>query len=329
MGIWDSFCFACGCPCHHYFENNIEYIEGVYEKYLKNGKRIKGKFDKELCKKIDNDPKYIEKLKNIVVKTRWLDKCTFLTNCDKVIHDCIEVGANIVFKDKKGVQYYQDVNYNIYPELENKTKKGIFLHDDCYKFIKSKYKIDLKYSDVAIIPSSNDYNKINHKIKYGEIEKYWAQNFDFEKMMIDNNEYMIEPPLKNEKNAQRIKKIITQFKFNTDKKRRGPAVSATFYPEKTIKYGINGLLWIKSNGKWSEMKAQKLINEKGKIEVSALALNNIGEKERKYLEGIVCYGEQSEKPLMIKNIKDKGKNKIEIEFIGTKEEIDKLLKMIN
>ncbi len=203
------------------------------------------------------------------------------------------------------------------------------MHDDCYKFIKSKYKIDLKYSDVAVIPSSNDYNKINHKIKYGEIEKYWAQNFDFEKMMIDNNEYMIEPPLKNEKNAQRIKKIITQFKFNTDKKRRGPAVSATFYPEKTIKYGINGLLWIKSNGKWSEMKAQKLINEKGKIEVSALALNNIGEKERKYLEGIVCYGEQSEKPLMIKNIKDKGKNKIEIEFIGTKEEIDKLLKMIN
>lgn len=323
MGTWDSWCFICSNTCHHYFENNIEYIEGVYEKYIKNGKRIKGKFDKELCKKIDNDPEYIEKLKNIVIKTKWLDKCTFLTNCDKVIHGCREVGGNIEFEDNKGNLYYQDVNYNIYPEIEYKTKKGIFLHDDCYKFIKSTYKIDLKYSDVAVIPSSNDYNKINHKIKYGEIEKYWAQSFDFEKMMMDNNEYMIEPPLKNEKNAQRIKKIITQFKFNTDKNRKGPAVSATFYPENTIKYGINGLLWIKSKGKWSELKDS---NKKDKIKVD---LNNMSEEERKYLESIVCYGEQSEKPLMIKNIKENGKNQIEIEFIGEKDEFIKLSKIMN
>ncbi len=325
MGFWDSWCFICGNTCHHYNEQNVEYIEGVYDKYLKNGKRIKGKFNKELCKKIDNDPEYIEKLKSIVIKTKWLGKCTFLTNCDKVIHGCKEVSGNIVFKDNKGNLYYQDVNYNIYPEIENKTKKGIFLHDDCYKFIKSTYKIDLKYSDVAVIPSSNDYNKINHKIKYGEIEKYWAQSFNFENMVMDKNEYMIEPPLKNKQNAIRIKKIITQFKFNTDKNRKGPAVSATFYPEKTIKYGINGLLWIKKNGKWSELKAQKLINDKTKIEVDL----NMSEEERKYLENIVCFGEQSETALMIKNIKDKGKNKIEIEVIGEKDELEKLSKIIN
>jgi hypothetical protein len=55
----------------------------------------------------------------------------------------------------------------------------------------------------------------------------------------------------------------------------------------------------------------------------------MSEEERKYLESIVCYGEQSEKPLMIKNIKENGKNKIEIEFIGEKDEFIKLSKIIN
>ncbi len=86
MGFWDSFCFICGNTCHHYNEQNVEYIEGVYDKYLKNGKRIKGKFNKELCKKIDNDLGYIEKLKSIVIKTKWLGKCTFLTKKKMLIY---------------------------------------------------------------------------------------------------------------------------------------------------------------------------------------------------------------------------------------------------
>ncbi len=324
MGCFDVQCFACGNTCHYYFfDNSIEEIEEEYKKYLEKGKKIKkNSYYKDVFKKIDEDPKYIEKLKETATKTRWLEKCTFLTTLDEVIHDCKEVSCNITFEDKKGNEYYNDINYDIYVEIENKPKRGIFLHDDCYKFIKSTYKIDLKYSDVAVIPKERDYYKINPKIKYGVIEKYWGQDFRFEKMIIDNNEYMAESPLKNEKNAKRIKKIISQFKFNTDKNRKGPSVSATFYPEKTIKYGINNLLWIKSKGKWNEISDS---NENRKIEID---IYNMNDKQKKYLNSMVCYGEQSEKAIMIKKIVEGKKNKMMIEFIGTKEEIEKLLKLL-
>ena len=89
--------------------------------------------------------------------------------------------------------------------------------------------------------------KINSKIDYKPIDKYWDQDFNFFLILLDSNEYMCESPFTNNKNALRIKKILSQMKINTDLNRKGPSVSATFYPDKTIKYGLDNKLWIKSN----------------------------------------------------------------------------------
>lgn len=286
MGCYDTFCFICGNTCHS--------------------------FDKSFINNID---------KKFIKETLWLSKCIFLTNTNKVIHNCREVGCNIVFKDKKQNEYYQDIHREIYIEIENKPNNGIFLHTDCWNFVKKNYKIELKYSDVPIIISPRKYDKINQKIKYDKIEKYWSQSFKFEELFMDKNEYMCISPLKDSKNALRIKKIISQFKFNQDVKRKGPSVSASFYPEKSIKYGINGLLWIKKNGKWNEIKDSK---EKRKIIIDEYKLNN---KQKDYLKKLVCFGEDTSIPLVIINIKKLKDYTLEIELQGTVDELNNLDKL--
>ena len=312
MGCYDIFCFICGNTCHSYDKSNIEYIEELYNQ--EKDKKIRNKYYEAIFKKIDTDHTYMKKMYNFAKETQWLNNSTFLTNTDKVIHNCREVDCNIVFKDKKQNEYYQDIHYDIYTEIENKPKNGIFLHNDCWNFIKKNYKIELKYSDVPIIVAPRKYNKINEKIKYDIIEKYWSQIFKFEELFIDSHKYMSISPLKDAKNALRIKKIINQFKFNQDVKRKGPSVSASFYPEKTIKYGINGLLWKKMNGKWVELKDS---NEKRKIIIDS-------KKENDYFKKIVCYGLQTSIPIVIMNMKEIKNNKLEIELQGSMEEFAKL-----
>lgn len=312
MGCYDLFCFICGNRCYSYDKSNIQYIEELYNQ--EKNKKSRNKYYEPIFKKIDNDDKYIKKMYNFAKETSWLNNCTFLTNTNKVTHNCHEVGCNIVFKDKKQNEYYQDIHHEIYTEIENKPKNGIFLHTDCWKFVKKNYKIELKYSDVPIIVAPRKYNKINEKIKYGNIEKYWSQIFKFEELFIDSNQYISISPLKDTKNALRIKKIINQFKFNQDVKRKGPSVSASFYPEKTIKYGINGLLWKKINGKWIELKDS---NEKRKIIID-------NGKESNYLKKVVCYGLQTSIPMVIMNMKEMKNNKLEIELQGTMDELNKL-----
>ncbi len=308
MGCYDLFCFICGNPCHSYDTSNVKYIEELY--HQEKGKKTRDKYNEAIFKKIDADDKYIKKMYDFAKETQWLNDCTFLTNTNKVIHHCRETNCNIVFKDKKKNEYYQDIHHEIYTEIENKDKNGIFLHNDCWNFVKKNYKIELKYSDVPIIVAPCKYNKINEKVKYNEIEKYWSQLFKFEELCMDENQYMSISPIKNDKNALRIKKIISQFKLNQDKSRKGPSVSASFYPENTLKYGINGLLWMKKSGKWTELKDS---NEKRKIVIDEYTFNK---KQNDYFKKIVCFGLQTSTPLVIINTKKMKDGKMEVTLQG-------------
>ena len=251
---------------------------------------------------LEKNPRFTEVLNASRKKTQWLHHCTFLTILDEVVHGCREVGCNNHFQDKKGNDYYQELydDGDFYPKQE----RGVFVHDDCWKYVKKKYGVELTYNMLAVIPEPREYRKVNKKIKYGKMEDYWGQDFKFDELLMDTNGYMCESPLVNKKNALRINKILSQFKINTDKKRKGPAVSATFYPEKTIKYGINESLWVKKQGKWVEVKDI----ERKVIRVST---SNMNAKQMAFLKNIVCIGQPSKVPLMITKI-----NKNNIEFIG-------------
>jgi hypothetical protein len=78
-------------------------------------------------------------------------------------------------------------------------------------------------------------------------------------MIEDGNFWMAESPLKNEKNAQRIIKIVKQLKIKPD--RHAPTISASFFEPGTIKIGNDGYFWIIKNKKWTKIPEKPVIEK--------------------------------------------------------------------
>jgi hypothetical protein len=309
MGCFDIFCLVCGNTCHSILDGTAENLQEIHQQ-VQSKKKIPShlkKYYTKVSQTLEKNPRFMKTLDAYRQKTRWLHNSTFLTVANEVIHGCQEVSCNNHFQDKKRNDYYQEFfdDGDDYP----REGRGVFVHDDCWNYVKRKYRIELTYSMLAVIPEAKEYYKVNKKIKYGKMEDYWGQDFKFDELLMDSNGYMCESPLRNTKNALRVNKILAQFKLNRDASRKGPAVSATFYPEGTIKYGIRGSLWIKRQGKWVEMKniERKVVRR---------SVHNAP------LKKIACIGQPTKVPLMIKAM-----SKTQIEFIGDKDQIAKVSKI--
>ena len=290
MGCYDIYCFICGNRC-------------------------KSVSTDELLETFINVDISKNEINEISKNTKWLNNCTLLLKNNKVIHNCKEIACNIGFKSIKTNKYYESLNvyfdntidleqYNLLTKnyIEN---IGIFLHTDCWKFIKKNYNIKLEYKDLPIhLDKKNIYSYL--PINYNPISKYWQQNYL--QMYLDNNIYMIQSPLKNNiKNINRIKKIINQIKLKQN--RTGPSVSATFYNNNDIKLGNNNKFWKISNNKWIE------INEDVIIKKINIKTNN---KYIKRIQKIPQIGEVNNETLFIKNYEFNKKNKsIDLDLIGT------------
>jgi hypothetical protein len=189
----------------------------------------------------------------------WLFSCYFLTNDNRVIRGCQEVMCNIQFKDKKGNQYLSTLDEkNAWKMEELDVILGAFVHRDCYIFIQKTYGMNLKLGDFFIKnPNINPIKPFNSNyVNFGGIGKYWKQFLDVNKMIEDKNEWMLESPLKNQKNAKRIKKIFQQLKIRKD--RQGPSQSASFYPNHTYKIGNDGYFWVVQNKKWVKVNERPI-----------------------------------------------------------------------
>lgn len=215
MGYADTYCYLCGCCLHgiwHHWENE---------------------FDEPVSKWI-----------NI---TQWMNDCTILLRTQEVIENVRDEGSGMTF-DKDGKEFF------VYPErpaeLSTDTLGGIVVHTDCLKFIKNKYKIELKYNDLPdIYKIGTPYCPL--KIDYGEVENY--QNQDFEWMEIIKNkkmQYILDSPLKNSQKQKYIINIINQLKIKMDPKRKSPLCSATLFEPNTIKLGHDNKFWIVNKNKW-------------------------------------------------------------------------------
>jgi catalase (peroxidase I) len=277
MGCWDVFCFICGNPCHSMLSGYEEIAEEHFEE--------------------NNDmyKKFVKELKNLNRNTEWMNKCTMLLIDDKIIHDLSESACNIEFCKKNFCTTYIDKyadKSDFY--FTNKGLFGIFIHTDCWKFIKKNYKIDLKYSNLPKLYDNNDkgYYKI-FNFSNGIIEKYWEQDFRFSQIVLDKKQYLCSSPLKNDKNIIQIKKNINALKLKNDPMRIGPLVSATFYKEGDIKLGKNKKLWIKKNNKWIEINEK---NERIKINID---LKKINKKQENFLNKIPFIGMYNVNPIFI------------------------------
>lgn len=288
MGCWDVFCFLCGNPCHRMFSNytlflnDVEYYsQSIYDAYIKNPKLFEKKY------------------KLLVKKTKWLDNCTFLCADNKVIHGCKEDSCNVDFIDKKRNIYIHSTSFD-----NHNQKYGVFIHTDCWTFIKRKYRLGLTYSHLPINIHDVTHYKIFDFVNYGIIERYWKQDFDFIQMIVDNNQKLSESPLKSNLVAKNIKKIFTKLKIRNLPKRIAPPVSATFYKTNTYKVGANGNIWQTKTRKWFECK-----------DTVKITLSN---PHRKLVKNIIFIGDYNHEPFFICDIKESKKN-IDYYVLSTKQ----------
>jgi len=219
-----------------------------------------------------------ERIIELSKNTQYFDKCTILTIDNKIIHDCEDTncaGTFMNIKDKKEYVIYGnyfDTNV-IDTQWYDIINFGALIHTDCWNYVKINYNIELKFIDLPIIDIkdvSKKLKKYKHTylppnlnvIDYGPVQKYWGQNFDYIKLLEDNNEWMCFNPLKNNsKNSSRIKKIISQLKLKINDNRPGPNISATFYENNLYKIGNNKKIWITKNNKWREIKKDVIIKD--------------------------------------------------------------------
>ena len=246
MGCWDTFCFLCGNTYHTPFNNLKNQIIEIID-YCETNK--KNKF-LDIYKNYKKNPtKMLDNATDVIKTSKWLNNCTFLSANGEINHNCKEIACNITFQDNKGNIY---TNQTYFESIE--SNYGLFVHTDCWKFVKKEYKIKLSYKYLPINKVDITENKIFKFINYGKIEKYWQQEFDFIKMISDGNKELCTSPLKSKIVANNIKKVFSKLKIRKDESRQSPPVSATFYKEGIYRIGNNNNIWFIKNGKWNELK---------------------------------------------------------------------------
>jgi hypothetical protein len=296
MGCFDTYCIICGNTWRSITEEDW----------------------KEWIDNID--------AKKIVKQTKWLNKCTLLLPNNKVIHGCKEVGCNATFIDSKkksysGALWLNEFNYFDKSPIYN----VVFVHTDCWKFIKKKYNIELKYNNIPIKinPDLYKYGIPIPELRCGVIEKYWGQDQEFERMYLDRNIYMTTSPLDstNIKNLFRINKIVIQLKLKDDKIRKGPPISATFYNLKDIKLGNDNKFWIIKSNKWIQIIDPVI------TKTYIYNINNLSQQIANKINKIPLIGEFNRIPLFVKSFNTKG-SKTTITLIGTESSISSIDKFI-
>jgi|688.fasta_scaffold366074_2 hypothetical protein len=287
------------------YKNDKEFIEKFI--ILWNNTYLFYEYNKEFPEKFINlYKKTYEKFKNIneLIKnfeklnktTKWVEKCTFLTTDNKIIHNCKIGDDDNFFTDSKNNNYNNIMEYaDIWEE-----SYGVFVHTDCWKYVKNKFNINLNYSYLPILNSiKNPGYKIFNFINYGTIEKYWRQDFNFIKVLIDSNEHLVTSPLvENSLTSLFINKIFSKLKIRLDSERKGPITSAGFYNNGTYKIGLNGNFWQIKSGKWIEIKEPvskiiKIINRKDGT---------------KFIRQLKFIGEYNNIPLFVQSIKHEKQN---------------------
>jgi hypothetical protein len=189
MELFDTYCIICGNP--HTGADELEnYIDALNKKQMAFNK---------------NPINY--KVEQFIKKTKWLNKCIFLSEDDEIIHKCRNKNNNGCFISDNNNIEYKIMSYKKKDNNSENIKYGIPVHKDCWKFIKYKYFIELKYSNINTIITFNDNND--------SINKYCNRFMKFIKIFKDNKLYLCYSPLKDNTNKN-INRIINRIKISSN-----------------------------------------------------------------------------------------------------------------
>ena len=291
MGCADIWCFICGNNCSGSYGDEFAEYDDKKKSILEDKLSPKNlKLNIEYVEEMDKLIKYNPNIRNDLIEmyknTRWMNNCTMLLNDDLVFHGFQETSCYATFTKDNMIIININDGYD-----EDTYPTGLFIHTDCWNYIKDNYQIELKFSNLPPIGYFGKEKRFD--INYGDIEEYWGQQFNFMNVVIDKKKYLCSSPLKNDKNISQIKKIINALKLKNDPNRKGPAVSATFYKNGDIKIGKNNNFWIIKGNKWVEIKEKTIEFE------SDINLSNLKKKQYKFIKSIPYIGEHNINPIFI------------------------------
>ena len=192
MDLFDTYCIICGNPHNDAFEL-VNYIDVLNKKQTTFNK----------------DP-INYKVEQFIKKTKWLNKCIFLSEDDEIIHKCTNKNNinNGCFKSENNNIEYKIMSYKKHcQDISENIKYGMSLHKDCWKFIKYKYLFELKYSDIDTKITFNDDND--------PINKYCNQFMKFIKIFNEKKLYLCYSPLTNNNNKN-ISRIMNRIKISSN-----------------------------------------------------------------------------------------------------------------
>jgi hypothetical protein len=189
-----------------------------------------------------------ENIKN----NKWLTDVIILLSSGENLYNMVEIGSNATFTDKQPTKKSKEIAIN--------DKNGLPVHADCFKLFKRSTKKTLTYkdfSDRGFIDFKGDVTFFAlEKFNYPRISKYWAQFFNYETLIKNNDNYLLVSPLHSPKNAERIKKNFSKL---TKKVRPSPNESATKFKLGKKKKGNSGDMYVvvqNKNGvkRWKKIK---------------------------------------------------------------------------
>jgi len=284
MGSFDIYCFICGGPFHgSEMFKNINFILNIINSLNpKNRKKFMENFNHTMgCSEILNeleDAGHITSTENDkmrknecitaydINKYKWLYDLLLLHTSGKIIEiDYLETAEGEVvskngevywassefrfgeFKEYYSSKYKMKQLKNFDPRSKNFWGDGYLLHKDCYNLMKGKH------------GSFNINNIYLDKINYGYIERYMEQFIPWVSYFMNDDEYLLESPLKNKKNKSRILKIKHPIQKISIKDRPSPSESAKTFPIGKTKEGNDGNMWevVESKTgvkKWGKLK---------------------------------------------------------------------------
>lgn len=144
-------------------------------------------------------------LEEFIVKTNYMYDITFLTRDDKIIFDCYDASDCGCFMTEGS-----DIEYRIPSQRNVGENAGIPIHSDCWNYIKQKYLLELKYSDINPIVSTG-YSG-NYRIYGDEINKYQDRYMEFSEIYENKDQELCYSPLDilTNKNKKRIQNRIKE-----------------------------------------------------------------------------------------------------------------------
>lgn len=249
MTLGEVYCLICGGPVDLDPFNNPNIID-----YYIGWKKIKQGYKRkeiDLLKYYTKDEyiKLNKKIATIGKRLKWCKKVMLISRENEIIRNPIESEYGLYYKNNKfySIRYIFD---------DDKYIKSILCHIDCYNLLNKTLKYNLKYEHVCRL--IDDYfNVLKTTSKYGKVmNKYsfWL-NFNWSKLLIKdylntkkimnnieiNTEdlFIVESPLKNSKNKNRILKMWRPLvkKFAKAKIRNSPCESATIFKIGTVLKG--------------------------------------------------------------------------------------------